>query len=424
MKKYWLLVVCSLFIVNTKLIAQTTSENELDYKKFIETVQENNISYTAERFNVDIAETEILSAKAFADPELQFEYFDNGEAKRKMGLGYSAEVGWVLELGGKRKARINLAKSEFELTKLILLDYFKNLKADATLGFLQTIYQKEMLNVKENSYNMMNQLANSDEIRFKLGEISETDARQSRLETQSLKNEIIQAETDFATSKIRLSTFMGIDQYADLFSTVGDLKTFQRDFNLINLTEMALSNRTDLLVALQSKDVSQRMIELAKANRVIDLGLILGLEHSTAVRNLIAETPQFTQIKGGISIPLKFSNKYNNELKVAKMQFKQEELNYKQTELEIKSQVKEAYELYEGYKKQLKQFDIEILKNANLILEAKKYSYKRGNSSLLEVLDAQRTYNETQNQYLETLYNCASGLIDLERVVGIWDIDF
>jgi len=111
-------------------------------------------------------------------------------------------------------------------------------------------------------------------------------------------------------------------------------------------------------------------------------------------------------------------------LNVAKMQFKQEELNYKQTELEIKSQVKEAYELYEGYKKQLKQFDIEILKNANLILEAKKYSYKRGNSSLLEVLDAQRTYNEIQNQYLETLYNCASGLIDLERVVGIWDIDF
>ena len=84
MKKYWLLVVCSLFIVNTKLIAQTTSENELDYKKFIETVQANNISYTAERFNVDIAETEILSSKAFADPELQFEYFDNGEAKRKM----------------------------------------------------------------------------------------------------------------------------------------------------------------------------------------------------------------------------------------------------------------------------------------------------------------------------------------------------
>ncbi|WP_221410152.1 TolC family protein, partial [Empedobacter falsenii] len=317
-----------------------------------------------------------------------------------------------------------LIQMHYGLTKLILLDYFKNLKADATLGFLQTIYQKEMLNVKENSYNMMNQLANSDEIRFKLGEISETDARQSRLETQSLKNEIIQAETDFATSKIRLSTFMGIDQYADLFSTVGDLKTFQRDFDLINLTEMALSNRTDLLVALQSKDVSQRMIELAKANRVIDLGLILGLEHSTAVRNLIAETPQFTQIKGGVNIPLKFSNKYNNELKVAKMQFKQEELNYKQIELEIKSQVKEAYELYEGYKKQLKQFDIEILKNANLILEAKKYSYKRGNSSLLEVLDAQRTYNETQNQYLETLYNCASGLIDLERVVGIWDIDF
>lgn len=423
MKKYWFILVCVLILPNSLLMAQQTTGYELAYKKFIQTVETNNILLASERFNVAIAESEIISAKAFEDPELQFAYFDNGETNRKMGIGYSAEVGWLVELGGKRKARINLAKSEYELTKLILLDYFKNLKADATLGFLQTIYQRELLNVKKNSYEMVNQLANSDEMRFKLGDISETDARQSRLEAQTLKNEVTQAETDLAASYIRLAIFMGVDSVNQI-TTVGELRTFYRDFDLDHLVEIAINNRTDLSAALQSKEVSQKMIALAKANRAIDLGLMLGIEHSGEVRNLAAETPQFTQIKGGVNIPLKFSNRYNNELKISKIQLNQAELNYKQIELEIKTQVKEAYTWYEAYKKQMKQFDDEIVNNANLIVEAKKYSYSRGNTSLLEVLDAQRTYNEIQVQYLEMLFNCASGLIELERTVGMWDIDF
>lgn len=422
MKKYWLLLVWSLFIVDTPSFAQ--GDDKLDYRKFIEAVQINNLAYAAERFNIEIAEAEVLSAKALIDPEVEFSYFDNGQNKRQMGTGYSGELGWTLELGGKRKARINLTKSEVELTKLILLDYFKNLKADATASFIQTIYQREILNVKKNSYEMMDQLANSDEIRYRLGEISETDARQSRLEAQFLKNEIIQAEADFIASKIRLLLFMGINQQTDLFSTTGNLKSFERDFNLMDLIEKALNHRTDLLALLQRKDVNQRVVELAKANRAVDLGLSLGVEYSTAIRNVQAETPQFTQFKGGVSIPLKFSNRLNNELKIAQIKLKQNELEYQQVELEIKTQVKEAYKLYESYKKQLSQFDSGLLENAQLILEAKKYSYKRGNSSLLEVLNAQRTYNEVQNQYLETLFKCASSLIDLERVAGIWDIAF
>ena len=53
-----------------------------------------------------------------------------------------------------------------------------------------------------------------------------------------------------------------------------------------------------------------------------------------------------------------------------------------------------------------------------------KYSYQRGASSLLEVLEAQRTYNETQQAYAEALFDYASALVELEHAVGIWDIDF
>ncbi|MEG1737939.1 MAG: TolC family protein, partial [Odoribacter sp.] len=43
--------------------------------------------------------------------------------------------------------------------------------------------------------------------------------------------------------------------------------------------------------------------------------------------------------------------------------------------------------------------------------------------SLLEVLDAQRTYNDVQALYIETLFNHASSLVSLEQSVGIWDLE-
>lgn len=75
-------------------------------------------------------------------------------------------------------------------------------------------------------------------------------------------------------------------------------------------------------------------------------------------------------------------------------------------------------------RKQLKQFDDGILEEAKIILDGRIYSYNRGENSLLEVLDAQRTYNEIRENYYETLYNTAAALVELEKAVGIWDISF
>jgi cobalt-zinc-cadmium efflux system outer membrane protein len=64
------------------------------------------------------------------------------------------------------------------------------------------------------------------------------------------------------------------------------------------------------------------------------------------------------------------------------------------------------------------------LTDATAILEKKKYSYTRGETSLLEVLDAQRTANEVYQSYYEALYNANASLVELCRVVGIWDVEY
>lgn len=131
----------------------------LQYSKFMDLVKENNIGYAAERFNVDISLATIEGEKVFPDPELSFEFFDNGERRKDMGYGFSSELEWTLELGGKRKARINVAKSEHELTKTLLLDYFKQLRADATNHYLTALQNKLLLDVQRSSYQSMKQLA-------------------------------------------------------------------------------------------------------------------------------------------------------------------------------------------------------------------------------------------------------------------------
>ena len=56
------------------------------------------------------------------------------------------------------------------------------------------------------------------------------------------------------------------------------------------------------------------------------------------------------------------------------------------------------------------------------MVKGKIYSYDRGETSLLEVLNAQRTYDEVRTLYIETLYNSAASLVELETSAGIWDI--
>lgn len=402
----------------------TFQKKPVSYQDYIALTGKNNIGYAAEKFNVNISAAGIESAKIFPDPELSAGWFDNGQRRMNMGYGYNAGIGWTLELGGKRKARINLAKSEAELTRQLLQDYFRNLRADATIKYLEAILKEQLVNVLLSSYHAMSQLAKSDNIRARSGAISEVDARQSKLEAGTMLNDVYQAVADWKTSLANLTLLMGARQNDTLATTVGSFTTFDRDFDLAALMLHAQHTRADLVAALQHKDVSQKVLQLAKANRVMDLGLTGGMTYSSYVRNVIAPTPSTTQTGIGVSIPLKFSNNRSGELRAAYYTTLQSEAQYRQTELQVQTEVMQAYFNYQAAQQQVAQFKTGLLQEAKIILDGKVYSYKRGETTLLEVLNAQRTYNEVQQNYYQTLFNDAAALVALERAAGIWDINF
>ncbi|MBS1557156.1 MAG: TolC family protein [Bacteroidetes bacterium] len=399
-------------------------KKQITFPEYLESVGKGNLNYAVQKFNVDIAYAGIEIAKIFPNPELYYGYVNMGQGRMKAGYGYSVNANTTLELGGKRKARIDLANNGVELTKAQLEDFFRNLRADATLAFLNALALRNRLQVMTHSYESINKLAASDSIRFKLGSIMEIDAKQSRLEARYLLNSVIQAQSDWKVSLNNLNLLIGKTNIDTLLYPAGRFDQFDREFIYKDLVTTALNNRADLVAALKNKKVAASALRLAKANRMIDLGITLGSNNTSVVTNFVEPTPSLTAVYGGLTIPLKFSNNYKGDLRTAEYNIAQAELQYRQIELQVETDVAQAYSQYMAERKQVQQYQSGLLGEAKRVLEGKVYAYQRGKTSLLEVLNAQRTYNTIQMDYFNTLYNYASALVQLERAVGIWDINF
>ncbi|MGG1921159.1 TolC family protein [Chryseobacterium sp.] len=412
-----------LSIVLLSITGMKAQEKELlPFEEYLSLVGNKNLGYASQKYNVSMSEAAIQTANMFPDPELEMETTNNG-VRQSMGYVYGTSLGWTLELGGKRKARVNLARNQSELSKIQLQDFFRNLRADASLGYIEALKSKALLEVQQDSYQNMQQLAKSDSIRYQLGTITWVTSKQSKLEAASLLNEVYQAESAEQQALTGLSVFLGDGKITGR-DIAGDFNAFNRDFNIDDLILQALNERADLLAAKQNTEVTKSQISLEKANRIIDLGISAGAERHTEATNEIAPSPSVNAVKMGISIPLKFSNRRNAGLKIAEMAHSQAEVEYKQIEQEIKAEVMQAYQQYTATQKQLRQFHNGMLSEAKSILEGITYSYKRGESSILEVLNAQRTYNSVRKDYYEALADNAAALIELERKAGIWDIHF
>jgi len=123
-------------------------------------------------------------------------------------------------------------------------------------------------------------------------------------------------------------------------------------------------------------------------------------------------------------VPLQLSNIYSGETDIAKCKISQMDLLYKQANIQLESEIYQAYNQYITYKRQTDNYQGGLLDRAKNVLDGKVYSYNRGETSLLEVLNAQRTYNEIRISYYESLYNFAVSLVQLENTSGIWDVNF
>lgn len=392
-----------------------------DYKTFLEQVWKQNLTYAAEKLNIDVAEAGVKAAKIFNDPVLSVEYADNDERRLQMGRSVSVELSKTFSFG-KRNARIDLARSEKELNDLLLEDYFHCLRAEATLTYLEALKQAELYALRENSYGNILRLAEADSVRFTLGQITGVDATQSRLEAEKAANDLLQARMEMLNAYAALSLWTGKAEANVLYAPAGKLRPQERLFDMNRIVQTALEHRADLAAALKNVDVARKELKVVQRERNTDVDVALGYNYNTKARNEIAPAPQFNGVTLGVVIPLKFSNTNKGAVRAADLRRQQAELNYRQAELEVRNSVMQSLRQYASLLEQVRHFETGMLDKARAILDDKIYSYEHGETSRLEVLIAQQTGDELRAAYIETIFNSLTALVELERNAGIWDI--
>ena len=250
------------------------------------------------------------------------------------------------------------------------------------------------------------------------GEITENDVRQSKLEAVTLLNTVYSQEAAYHSALVLLNKHMGMS--ADtLHIPLGNWEELSRDFALSDLVKAGLDNRIDLLVAQKSTEVTTREYKLTRAERRPDIGVSVSYE-----RNWNGFLPPSRSATAGVSVPLTFSNINKGAVKAAKFRIAQSEIMERDMELQIQAEITQAWFNYEAEKKKIAQYKAGVLEDSQKVLDGMVYKYKRGETSILDVLVAQRTYNEVQQEYLETMKGYAASLVALESACGIWDICF
>ncbi|HPT22015.1 MAG TPA: TolC family protein [Bacteroidales bacterium] len=417
------LLTCFLFFtcINAQVIHGYDTK-PVSLSGFLRGVLKGNLGYIAEQFNVDIAKAEMKASRVFPDPEMSVIYANNEDRKLQMGQSVEAGISYPVNAGNKRKAGINLARSQFELSELILESYFRNLLADAALSYFAGIRDREIYTLRVNMLKQVQELAQADSLRNVAGEISNLDALQSSLEARSFKSTVYESYAEMKNTFANLMILQG-KKLTDTLDLPSDTFNITRhDFNLSDLLDSAVLKRSDLMAAIKKQEISEKNLNLLKAERSFEFSIEAGYSYNSIVRNEIAPAPAFNGISAGISVPMKFSNINRGQVKAAEMAISQNAVLSRESELEIRTEVVRAFNKYTAQRQKVGHFNLGLIGDAQRILTGKIFSYQKGETNLIEVINAQRTYIDLQLDYIDALFEFTASLIELERAAGIWDI--
>jgi outer membrane protein, heavy metal efflux system len=391
----------------------------LSLSNYLLNVTKGNLEFIANQFNVSIAEAELRAARVFADPEIAIEYSNNEDRSLQMGQSFSTGISYPFSLGNKRGAAISVARTRMELEQSILEAWLQNLKADAGLTYYAALRDLNIFKLQEDSYNRLLQLARADSLRFISGEITELDAIRSRLEARAQQYELNRFKSSLTNSLLNLLRLQGKLPGDTLYIPSDEFPKMSQDLILMDIIERALKNRADLNVAIKSNELSEKQLRLLRAQRAPEFNLEAGYSHNSIVRNEIAPAPEHNSYAAGIVVPLKFSNFNKGEIRAARLVAEQSETIRQDVENLIITEVTQAYNVYTAMDKQIENYNRDLVENAEKILTGRTYLYKRGETSLIDVLEAQRTYNEMKMQYYQIMYDYVSAIIELKRSQAI-----
>ena len=403
--------------------AQVPDARPFRLREYLAEVEKTNLDLAAARYNLPIAEAQVTLAKLFPDPQLTggIDSYDLTDQRLPTSLTWG--LSQTVELGGKRGARIGEARAGVTLAQAQLSDFFETLRVNATNAFIDALSARQVLERKRRTLESVEKLVAATEQRLRAGDVSPTALWQVKVEAERFRADLVSAEGDVRAADATLELYLGAPAAGQPGHVlpVGDLRIPVKELDPEVLVNQAVEARSDVLVALGAENTAQAHVGVARANRWVDLGVGAVLTHSPS--DVSMGIPAQRTLGLTLSVPLPFSRLTHGELDAARAAARQAETQSASAKRRVAVEVRRAFARYEATRRAVDVYAGEVLRNADKALEATRYSYERGATRLLELLDAQRTVDDVYLGYASALAEHARALVTLERAAATWDLE-
>src|SRR5450755_2330108 len=339
----------------------------------------------------------LFEPNQFANPNY---WNDNSE--------FDAGVGYLFERGKKRQHRLAAAKSATAVTEAQVSDAQRSVLANTAQLFIAALLAKSNLEFAQNLLGSYKKTVDIGEEREKAGSMSRNDLLKMQLQALQFENDVNSAQLVRAQALASLRQFLGFDSVPQVYAVVGSLAYEPVTGRLEDLQARALANRPDLQAAQRSVTASQSQVGLAKANGKVDF-------------NVTFDYTRLNQSNLGafyFSIPLPVFNKNQGEIARTQYAVTQSQFQRKAAEQQVLTDVRNAYEGLRRSEQMVQLYDKGYLDKATESLDITKFSYEHGAASLLDFLDAERSYRSTQLSYRQALATYMTSLEQLRQAVG------
>lgn len=356
-------------------------------------------------------EAQALQARLLPNPELDVEVENFGGTGIFGGLDEAettVQLGQLVELGGKRSKRKraaaldqDLAGWDYEIGRIQVFTETSKAFVDVLVAQKRTELNEEFVRLAE---QVLDVVAES----VRAGKVSPIEETKARVALSVHLIEKGRAEEELAAARKVLAAAWG--GTAPTFSAArGDLERSPEVPSFEALSERVADNpeMARWFVEIERSRVS---LEMERAGRFPDVTLSGGVRY-------INPTDDWAFV-AGLSIPIPLFDRNQGATLEAQYRLAKTEEQRRALHVRVQVALASTYQRLSSARNEAISLKNDVLPGARGAFEATGEGFRQGKFGYLDVLDAQRTFFETQARYTEALAVLQKAIADAEGLLG------
>ncbi|MFZ0738320.1 MAG: TolC family protein [Candidatus Acidiferrales bacterium] len=397
-------------------VAQNPGPVRVTLDDAVKLALQHNHTLQAERTTIQQSQAEEITANLRPDPVLgadaQFLPFFQPDQFSSDYIDQSAQfdigISYLFERGRKRQHRLQAAKDQTAVTTSLVADNERALTFLVASDFVNVQLAESTLALAEQDLKSFQNTVDISEARVKAGDMSEGDYLKIKLQLLQFQTDYSQAELAKVQALATLRQSLGFESVPADYDVAGELDYQPVHARRDDLEAMALQQRPDLRAAVQGVSAAQSQYELQRAIGKRDVTGTGDYSHTGGV-----STASFF-----VSVPLPIFDRNQGEIARARYAITQSQENQKAAQEQVLTDVLDAYEGLQTNDQIILLYRSGYLDQAQQSRDISEYAYKHGAASLLDFLDAERSYRAVQLAYRQSLASYGLAVEQLREAVG------